>query len=314
MEAGANTTIAREAALYQFFSACPDANELRKYLPKYCGYDRRENLLICELLSGAQTLWKHQLRTGRCSVALATQIGSALAALHRLTRSAEADKALARKLHHDHPWILSFHEPTLAMIDRMSAANLKLVRIIQQFGNFGESLERLHSGWRRDTLLHFDLKADNWLVLRPHRQGRFTRLNLVDWELAGIGDAAWDIGSVLADYLSYWLLSIPGAELPPDGRSESGGVRLATIQPAARAFWKAYVQRMPLGDEADQWLVRSVEYAAARLLQSSYEQMHMSLDLWSNVVFSLQVSENMFQRPAEAAVRLLGLPLRLVPA
>jgi len=95
---------------------------------------------------------------------------------------------------------------------------------------------------------------------------------LVDWELACVGDPCWDIGSVFNDYLSFWLLSVPvtGQELSEESLALAR-YPLDKMQPAIGAFWAAYIRRMGLdAGTADEWLVRSVQFAAARLLQTAF--------------------------------------------
>jgi hypothetical protein len=83
------------------------------------------------------------------------------------------------------------------------------------------------------------------------------------------------------------------------------------MQPAMRAFWDAYAVGMHLTPvEQDEWLLRSVRYAAARLLQTAYEQSALTLRLTGNVICLLQLSLNILQRPADAAASLLGIPVR----
>jgi hypothetical protein len=134
---------------------------------------------------------------------------------------------------------------------------------------------------------------------------------IVDWEMAGIGDPCWDLGSVLNDYLSFWLLSIPiTGETEPEEFLNLVKFPLARMQPAIRAFWRSYVKQIELDDvTSNQWLLRAVRYAAARLLQTTYEQMQVAMLVTGNVVCLLQLSLNMLMRPREAAVQLLGLPL-----
>ena len=82
------------------------------------------------------------------------------------------------------------------------------------------------------------------------------------------------------------------------------------MQPAMRSFWQSYVQGMGLDvATSSEWLLRAVKYGAARLVQTAYEQMQMSIHLTGNVVCLLQLSLNILQRPREAMVHLLGLPL-----
>ena len=80
------------------------------------------------------------------------------------------------------------------------------------------------------------------------------------------------------------------------------------MHPALRAFWETYLRTMGLdAEEADQWLLRSVRYAAARLIQTAFEQMQGSIRMNGNTICFLQLSDNILKRPREAAVHLLGI-------
>jgi len=245
------------------------------------------------------------------SMLLARRIGSALAELHKLIASDRAGALFRHGVTADPPWVLSVHRPNVAVLGQISSANLKLVKTIQQYPGFAESLERLSLEWKKDRLIHFDIKSDNLITVRGP-SGRWTQLMLVDWELVGLGDACWDIGSVFADYLGRWLFSIPQTEgNMPERVLELSGRQLVKMQRALRAFWGEYLERMALGQDVDHWLIRSVEYSAARLLQRCYEQLQLSVDLTPTSIRFLQITQNMLQRPAETAVRLLGLPLQM---
>lgn len=126
-----------------------------------------------------------------------------------------------------------------------------------------------------------------------------------------MGDPCWDAGSVFSEYLNFWLNSIPiTGEDPPDRFVELARYPLGKMQPALRSFWWSYASAMELdGPTAYEWLVRSVRYGAARLVQTAFEYAQGSMHLTGNVVCALQLSLNMLQRPQEAAVHLLGIPL-----
>ena len=98
-------------------------------------------------------------------------------------------------------------------------------------------LDGLRSEWVGDTLIHNDIKGDNILV--SVEAG--VKVRLIDWELIQIGDAAWDVGAVLRDFLNYWLLSVPlSGDLSAEQMLAGARVPLAKLHPAARAFWQAY--------------------------------------------------------------------------
>jgi len=299
--------VAREAAMYQVLES--NGTGLRRYLPRFYGYDAEANILILELVEGAQNLREYHVQQGHASILLARALGNALGTLHRTVERDKKDEKLAA----DPPaWILSVHRPTSKFFHECSGANLQLIRIVQQFSEFGEHLDGLRAGWQTEALIHRDIKWDNCMVFGKSPSARKTRLCMIDWELAGVGDPCWDVGSVFNDYLSFWLLSIPvTGEMPPDRFLELARFPLEKMQPALLSFWESYVKKRGLDSAAaDRSLLRSVRYGAARLVQTAFEQMQMSMQLTGNIVCFLQLSLNMLQRPEEAAGRLLGLPIR----
>ncbi|HYP21593.1 MAG TPA: hypothetical protein VEY08_16100, partial [Chloroflexia bacterium] len=155
-----------------------------------------------------------------------------------------------------------------------------------------------------------DIKWDNCLVCSPPSRRGKPQFKLVDWELARVGDPCWDIGSAFCGYLNFWLNSVPmAAGGQPEQYLEMARYPLDKMQPAMRAFWLAYTQEMGLdAPTANEWLLRSARYAAARLVQEVFEQSQTSARLAGNVPYYLQVSLNMLQRPRDAVLHLLGIP------
>ena len=294
-------TVAREAEMYRFFHSTPAGEALRAYLPRCFGYDAEVRILVLELFHEAESLREYHSRR-RFPVRLGAALGTALAALHR------PGAAGAAEMGGNPPWLLSLHRPHLEIMREVSSANLRLIRILQHFPVFGKLLDELREGWRREAVVHNDVKWDNVLV---DRSGGTPRVKLIDWELADVGDPCWDVGGAFNDYLSHWLLSIPiTGDAPPERFLELAPYPLERMQPAIRAFWSAYVRGMGLGPAtAEEWLERAVRYAAARLVQTAYEQMQGSWQLTGNVVCILQLSLNVLQRPRHAAAHLLGIPL-----
>jgi len=308
IRADGSVTVAREAAVYQFLQSIPEHRELQRYLPHCYGYDAHESLLIVELWPDAQDFHEYHARRGYFSTTLATTLGHALGTVHRLTALAVA-RGAARSFVGRLPWVLVLHRPGLDIFREISNANLQLIRIIQHAVEFRRMLDELRQGWRADTLIHHDIKWDNCLV--PSQAKRHSRLKLIDWEFAGLGDPCWDAGAVFSNYLSFWLFSIPiTGEEPPDRFLELAQYPLERMQPAMRAYWQAYVQEMGLDAvTAEAWLLRAVKYGAARLIQTGFEHIQLSTQLTGNLVCLLQLSLNIMQRPHEEIAHLLGIPL-----
>jgi hypothetical protein len=307
-----SATISHEAAIYELFWSDTAADELRCYLPRFYKYDSREHLLVLEFLRNAQDVKEYHTHRKRFSTAIASAMGKALGTLHSLMWREGKTSGDMEGLAYGPPWVLSLHHPAPRIFWHASSANVHIIKIIQQFPEFCALLDSLFAGWRIETFIHFDLRWDNWLVMESSDRRQKPGLKIVDWELAGRGDPCWDIGSVFSEYLSFWLLSIPvSGDIPPDRFPELARYPLSRMQPAIRSFWDAYVQRMNLdASRSHEWLLRSMKYAAARLVQTAFERMQIAMQLTGNTVCFLQLSLNILQQPEEAIVHLLGIPLQ----
>jgi hypothetical protein len=298
--AARSATIEHEAAIYA--GLCCRAG-LARHLPRYHGYDPERHILSLELVGDGRTLREHAARRAGCPPALAARLGEALAHLHSQS-PAGVDAPPSRA-----PWVLEIHRPDLAFYRELSAANLRVIEIVQQYADFGRLLDALRAGWRASCLIHGDLKWDNVLVATGPSGRHVPRPVLVDWEMAALGDPAWDVGVLLGEFLAFWLLSIPlTGETPPERATELARYPLAELRPALRAFWAAYRQaRAPCaaGDE----LERAVRYGAAWLLQTAIERTQLAIQVPGALIVMLQLSLNLLQDPRNAADQLLGLPI-----
>jgi hypothetical protein len=314
----AGATIAREAAIYRHLGSPRLGASLGRHIPKFHHYDPVLDLLIVGLSPGSESVDAYAARTRRIPAAVGGPLGAVLAALHRTRPGAMASSGVLRvPFDAPPPWILQVHRPRLAMLESASETTHTLIRMIQQYPEIGANLSELSQTWLWDCLIHGDLRSANYVV-RARRSPRGVRgLQIVDWELACIGDPAWDVGCVLADFLALWVSSMP---LTRDGSLDLS-LRLARFPLARmtrniRAFWDAYVSANDaLGDQSQgDLLFRSIRYAAARLLQRAYEKAQFSPGLTADVVCMVQLSLNLVRRAPEAAHRLFGLTLPVVTA
>ena len=304
-------TLANEAAMYQLLQSDRSTHGLDCYLPRCYGYDPVEHILILELVRNGKDLREYHADRGCFSTTIAEMLGNALGLLHRQTGEQRKWSEDGHWFSCQPPWVLSIHRTDLSLFLRVSNANIQAIKIIQGFPEFCTHFDKLRQGWMVETLIHHDLKWDNCIVFAKPGSQRKTRLIIVDWETASIGDPRWDIASVFNDYLSFWLLSIPLTDETPSERFiELARYPLERMHPAIRLFWQSYVRRMELSTtSANEWLLRVVQYGAARLVQTAFEQMQMSARLMGNAVGLLQLSLNILQRPREALVNLLGFSL-----
>lgn len=289
--------VAREAAVLTRLL------ERRPFLPRLVMYDEVADVLVLETPPGARDLARQYAR-GRFSLTLARQTGNALAAVH-----STSPRTLDGLAPIDPRRLLTVHQLDLETMGTLTAAGLEVVRLVQGSPDLCEGLDELLAEPARDCVIHGDFRWDNVLAVGGGGSRRRTRLLLLDWELAAIGDPALDIGTHLAGYLRLWKRHAGMPEPGQAGRRRFAPARaLPRMQPAVAAFWEAYVRtRAWPASETRRTLRRAVRFAGARLVLAALEETQTLSELKYSVRLTLQLGASVMQRPDEAADRLLGL-------
>ena len=287
-------TLAHEAAVLGGLAGAP---ELAGRVPEVVHHEPAARRLVVSTPGGARDWCEHRGRFPRIP---ARVLGRTLAVLHRLP--VERVEKLPQDV--DPMWALSLPEPPHELVLDLSAAAQDLVARMQASGRLCRRLDELRNTPDDEVLVHGDLRWANCLTLAAPGSERRTRVVLVDWELAGPGAAAFDVGTVLAEYLSVWIGSIPIGDPREPGRLIARARHpLERMRPAIHDFWSAYRVANPLGPT----LRRVVELGAVRLLQTAVEHAQDLVAPTAHVVTLVQLADNMLRDPEDAALTLLGL-------
>lgn len=287
-----------EAAWYRRLRAIP---ALAPILPRPLG-EPAAGRLVLEAERGAEDLWSHARRTGRVAPAIARALGSALGTLHRETRLAAPRPAPG-----DAHGVLRIHRPRVEALRELTAASVALVAVVQGSAPLVAGLRAARGAWRAECVVHGDIRWPNVLVVPGASAGPAT-VRLIDWEEAGEGDPAWDLGSALGAFLSGWISSIPPGPGDPARLAALARSPLAGMRPAAAALWDGYLEdRAEVGGDPARLLDRAMALAAARLVLAAYEMAQDEDALGAVPILHLQVAANVMARPGDAARRLLGL-------
>ncbi len=294
--------VVREAAIYRLlWTTAPSFAQ--RHVPVLRAVDDARELLVLELVDGADTL--ADLRSGHDGLATsgAAELGRAIARLHTQVAVTSADLAAPP------PLVSSILRPGRDSLVDYSSAALDAIRILQQSTIVQTAILALCRPSGRRAVVHGDLRLDSCLVEASGGTG-CGRLLLVDWELGGAGDPCWDVGTVFGEYLSAWVRSLPLASfLALRDSLALATVPLELVLQDLSAFWASY------RDEADEpvtdasFLLCSVQWTAARLLQSAIETAQTSAELSSSVVYLMQLGENILADPRHAVRHLLNLPV-----
>ena len=151
------------------------------------------------------------------------------------------------------------------------------------------------------------MKWTNVLV-RIDATGAPVRVVLFDWELARLGDPAWDIGSVFHSYLTHAVLS---ADVPDDASPGAAAEAIGRAFPAfhseLRTFWETYVESAPASEQGRRRLLsQAIQCCVARLVQSAYEWSQEETAIPGRAAAILQLGINMLYRAEDAGRVVLG--------
>ena len=196
---------------------------LSKTLPTPLLIDETRQLLVCESLAFERN-WPDELDIEPISApGVAEQLGQAMAGWHRETKDIALVPSPA-------PGILYIADSIAPALEGRSGSAQAFMRSLAVDPEFCEALREGAEGYQPSCLIHGDIRPDNWVVMRDKVP---LMLKVLDWEMSGRGDPAWDVGSACAE--SVIQLIRTGMSAIPN---ESGWPPLAVS--ALREFLCAY--------------------------------------------------------------------------
>ncbi len=305
-EIGANGPLAVEASLYQCVAADAGAAGLRPVLPRLRHYDPERSILVLDLVTEAAH--PYVLENEASPEYLGTLrriVATALAECHRL--SARLGLVVGA-LPETAPWVFDLARPAPESLRELAPAQLSVIQAVQSQEGVMAALDRLRDEWRPSTVIHGDFKWNNVLV-QQDSAGIPAQVVLLDWEMAQLGDPAWDVGGALHALIMEAVLGLEPADgTSPEAAAELLGAVIAGLRPAHSDFWACYLAAAGLPDvEARALLDRLPSHVAARLVQSAYEWSHAEVRMPRSAAAILQLGINMLLWPGDAREVVLGL-------
>jgi aminoglycoside phosphotransferase (APT) family kinase protein len=298
----------REAETYRFLHTNSACAKMRDAVPELVYCDRESNVLVLELVDG-DDLRRYHARLGRCPVRVASRSGRVLGLLHSVpiaTIPGALRRSEFRKVRRSEPAAL--HHPNEQIFRVLSQASIGLVAMVQADDALCEALDDLEYEWRPETLIHDDIRWDNFVIARSVQSPR-SILQLVDWESATVGDPDWDLGCLFAEYISHWLVSIPTTRA--SAAAENLGLARYPIDAAQHAVsraWASYVGELRLTGRTAAWrLRRASRYVGLRLVERALELDQRAASCTVAAVCHLQVGARILADPDHAAGALLGV-------
>lgn len=302
LDAAAISTLQREASCYHLVNSSAEYGVLSELMPRMLAYDTQRHCLLLELLPEGENLSEYHARLRAYPPAIGQLLGQSLGSYHLAVRGRPLQTAELASFLRQPPWILQYHLSPASNAPGSSLAVQQFVRLIRGNSRLCAHLQRLQQHWCFDSIIHGDMKWENCMVFANHDASQ--RLKIIDWELVDYGDASWDIGAIFQAYLAHWMFAQPVNSTHPMWAD----AHLQAMLPALQAFWQAYcvTAQVPFEKQIP-YLLRSLEYAAARMLQTAFEALHAAPSIPPTIFALIQLADNLLADVQTGAYQLLGI-------
>ena len=301
-EPQAIATVQREAAFYKSIHSDPRLAVLAAMVPKFVDYEPRRHAITLRLADQSESMAERHLREAVFPEDSARLLGTALATVHLHGAIMLRDPAARTQFQYQVPWPFLLDQTGYSFLDNFGPIGPHLSAAIRGFPSLQFHLSALRPLWQFDSLIHGDMKWDNCLI--GDTAAGQAELMIVDWELADIGDGAWDVATIFKEYV---VTAILGAQPPEQATPQNPKQTIESLQPSIRSFWKAYAETRGLrGPASHAFLDRAVRFTAGRMVIAVLEYLAGSQQFNVLGQSMLQASVNILEAPQVAAAQLTG--------
>lgn len=250
---GLDQDTGRELEVFRLLDSLAVPAVTRVALPRVLAADARRHVAVYDAVHPATSL-RSLFDQRAVTVGQVAALAAALAGLHRTSIS---DIAPARP---DLLMPLPAPKDTLLTVcEYTHGVGMDFEQWLRVVQRAEDHLAALHAEWEPSSLIHFDLRDDNILFVADEDAGGPVRI--IDWEFACLGDPAYDVAYVIAQFLLDAMRK-PG----PAGQL---GLSLNVLR-LLDAFLLTYHRVRGDGKRSDMKMVRYVglillQYAGSRL-------------------------------------------------
>jgi hypothetical protein len=292
----------------------PKLQHLQPFLSTIRHFDRENSILVFEYLQDYRDLMDFYLKENTYPEAIARQLGTILATIHRDTYQQQTyQEAIARQQAQSKNSIVnrlvtSLEKITPEIFGSVPDDGLKFYALYQRYDSLGQALAELNDSFQADCLTHNDLKLNNILVHNDWKLPDSSVIRLIDWERSAWGDPAFDLGTLIGSYLQLWLNSlVVSKSLSIEESLSLAMTPLDRVQPSIAALTRAYLAEFPeiIADRPD-FIQRSVQFAGLAIIQSILASIEYQKTLGNSGISRLQVAKSLLCRPVQSMPTVFG--------
>ena len=332
LEGETNGAFLYEWRIHELLQKFPDLSYIRLLISEVIHFDPHRSIIVFNYLNDYIDLLDFYAEEEVFPSGIAAKIGASLAAVHRATLDREKYKNFLSQTCQD---IEIDRVPNfLRRLERIepevfgvvSAEALKFFALYQRYESTAQAIAELNKAFEPCCLTHNDLKLDNILLrveweqalskaerspltsLSKEESRGDTIVRLIDWEKWAWGDPAFDLGTIIANYLKIWLSSLAsGKTIDLETALRLATTPLEAIQPSIAALTKAYCDRFPeILERRPDFLTRVVQFTGLALIRKIQVKIQYKYPLGNRAIPMLQVAKTLLCRPEQSIPIIFG--------
>lgn len=328
-----NGDLLNEWRVHQLIAAYLDLNHLQFLISEALVFDPHHSILILRYLTDYIDLESLYTEHRHYPTAIAHQLGTTLAEVHRST----LDRRDVKKFLLGEPSSRKGGDRTAADVGipdfskilrpvtpetfgQVTSDGLKFYELMQRYESLGRAIAHLNEIYDPCCLTHSDLKFSNLLVHHnwqthtdgdpstPLTLGDSALIRIIDWEKWLWGDPAFDLGCLVAEYLKRWLKSLMASQdISIELALHLATTPLEQVQPSLRHLVQGYLCHFPeILESFPDFLSRVMRFAGLALIESIQAHLHYYEPFGNVGICILQVAKTLLCSPEASIVTVFG--------
>ena len=297
--------LSREATLYSYLSITSSVAFNKYTTPSLIKYDSAHDILVLEYVENSEDIESYHQRSQSFSPDMARGIATLLVDIHVASAMKPRNYlALQDSAGKSYSTVFNYHI-TPHEYAMSSPGTQRLLSIVQSDRQLTDALDDLRREWRQVCLVHGDFRFSNILYIFSDHDAVKLNYKIIDWEYWSWGDPAWDVGTVLGEYIRSWAFSIKVADnISIESWFKGSGITFPAIRNAIKCFWETYFSRVHNDEVSYQIQERAIRFAGAYLLGRCASALDVDSHISALVLCVLRVSKALLTNPDNARALL----------
>ncbi len=309
-----------EWRIQEFLQNFPELSPIRPLISEPIHFDPSCSIIVFNYLNDYCDLTDFYDQKEVFPTAIAAQLGASIATIHRTTLDRQEYKNFlasnGKEFLDKTPNLLYGLEGIGPEIFAMFCADgIEFFKLYQRHESIGQALAELNKAWQPCCLTHNDLKLSNVLVqleweqtLSNHQPEATNILRLIDWERFTWSDPAFDLATIIANYLTIWLSSLAvNRSIDVKTALRLAKIPLEVIQPSLVALTNAYFDYFPeILERSPDFLRRVIQFTGFILIEKIQTRIEYREIFGNTGVCMVQVAKRLLCNPDDSIPIVFG--------